>query len=183
MGLETVVNDIMDVAHAEAAQKKEEADTEAAQIIEDAKEKAKKIKGDRLAETEAKIERLRRQEISSANLEVKRVKLNARKEILDEVYNKAVDSISNLSPSKNEELLKSLIDKYEQHGARVYSNKESEEIVKKLSSLEYAGNIDCIGGIVIENSDGSVRLNYTYDTILKSVYDQSLKQISDILFG
>ncbi|ADI73165.1 H+transporting two-sector ATPase E subunit [Methanohalobium evestigatum Z-7303] len=183
MGLETVVNDIMDVAHAEAAQKKEEADTEAAQIIEDAKEKAKKIKGDRLAETEAKIERLRRQEISSANLEVKRVKLNARKEILDEVYNKAVDSVSNLSPSKNEELLKSLIDKYEQHGTRVYSNKESEEIVKKLSSLEYAGNIDCIGGIVIENSDGSVRLNYTYDTILKSVYDQSLKQISDILFG
>ncbi|MFP4654336.1 MAG: V-type ATP synthase subunit E [Methanohalobium sp.] len=183
MGLETVVNDIMDVAQAEAAQKKEEADTEASQIIEDAKERAKKIKGDRLAETEVKIERLNKQEISSANLEVKRIKLNARKEILEEVYNKAFESVSNLSPQKNEELLKTLLDKYEEYGAKIYSNKESEEIVKKLSSLEYAGNIACIGGIVIENSDGTVSLDYTYDTILKGVYDQSLKQISDILFG
>ncbi|MCD4704024.1 MAG: hypothetical protein K8R64_07010 [Methanosarcinaceae archaeon] len=56
-------------------------------------------------------------------------------------------------------------------------------MVKKLSSLEYAGNIDCIGGVVIENEDGTIRLDYRYDVILKNVYEHSLKNTSEILFG
>ena len=40
-----------------------------------------------------------------------------------------------------------------------------------------------IGGIVLENEDGTVRLDFTYDSILKNVYERSLKQISDILYG
>jgi len=85
--------------------------------------------------------------------------------------------------SKKEELLKNIINKYEASGARVYSSKDSEDIVKKLTSLSYAGNLDAIGGIVLENEDGTVRLDFTYDSILKNVYERSLKQISDILYG
>ena len=85
--------------------------------------------------------------------------------------------------SKKEELLKHILNKYEASGARVYSSKESEEAVKKLTSLSYAGNIDCIGGVILENEDGTIRLDFTYDSILKDVYERSLKQISDILYG
>jgi V/A-type H+-transporting ATPase subunit E len=85
--------------------------------------------------------------------------------------------------SKAEKLLSVLIEKYKADGVRIYSNKNSEAIVKKLSSLSYAGNIDSIGGVVQENKDGTVRLDFTYDSILKNVYERSLKQISDILHG
>ena len=183
MGLETVIKDIMDVANTEASKINAEADAEVSSILDGARQSAKKIIGDRLAKVEDDTKKLRQQEISSANLEVKRTMLNARKEVLDKVYSQSVEIINDLPSSKNEELLKSIIDTYQGSGAKIYSNKDSEKLVKKLSSLTYAGNIDCIGGVVIENEDSTIRLDYTYDVILDSVNDKSMKQISDILFG
>jgi len=183
MGLEIVVKDILDSAQAEVARMEREADAEASLILEDARQNAKKIIGERLAKAEDDIQKMRQQEVSSANLEVKRTLLNARKELLEDVYARAERSISAFSSEKNEELLRSIIENNEASGKRIYSNAASEQIVKKLSSLEYAGNIDCLGGVVIENEDGTVRLDYTYDVILKGVNEQLLKQTSDILFG
>ncbi|MDY0386328.1 MAG: V-type ATP synthase subunit E [Methanolobus sp.] len=183
MGLETVVNDVMDAAQAEVSQMDSKADAEVSQILEEARQNAKKIMGERLAKAEDDIKKIRQQELSSANLEVKRTLLNARKELLDKVYVQSIDAISNLSPKKNEAFLKALINKHEANGIKIYSNTGSEKLVKKLSSLEYAGNIDCIGGVVIENEDGTVKLDYTYDVILKGVNEQLLKKTSDTLFG
>ncbi len=183
MGLETVIKDILDVAQTEVSNVNVDSESEVSQILEDARLNAKKIKGDRLVKADEDIARLRRQETSSANLEVKRTMLNARKEVLDKVYNKALETIVTLPDSKQEELLKSIIEKNESIGTKIYSNKDSEEFVRKLSSLDYAGNIDCIGGVVIENEDSTIRLDYTYDIILQRVNEQSLKQTSDILFG
>jgi V/A-type H+/Na+-transporting ATPase subunit E len=183
MGLETVIKDIMGAAQAEVNMINADADAEVSQILDDARQTAKEIMGNRLAKAEDDIKRLRQQEISSANLEVKRTMLNARKEVLDTAYNNAVESIVSLPEAKQEELLKAIIDNNESNGKKIYSNKDSEELVKKLSSLEYAGNINTIGGVVIENEDGTIRLDYTYDIILKNVNEQTLKQTSDILFG
>lgn len=183
MGLEVVVKDIIDVAKAEADRMDREAEAEASVILEDARQTAKKIIGERLALAEDDVRKTRQQEISSANLEVKRTLLNTRKGLLDEVYARAEKSIAAFSPEKNEKLLGAIIQKNEANGKRIYSNAASEKLVRKLSSLEYAGNIDCLGGVVIENEDGTVRLDYTYDVILKSVNEQLLKQTSDILFG
>lgn len=183
MGLETVVKDIINAAQADVAQINSEADAEASKIMDEAKGTAKKIMGDKLAKAEDDIKKMRQQEISSANLEVKRTMLNARKEVLEKVYSQAVEAIATLSPSKNEEFLKTIIEKHQSGGDKIYSNNESKEIVEKLSSLTYAGDIDCLGGVIIENDDGTIRLDHTYDVILKSVNEQSLKQISDILFG
>nr|AAC06372.1 A1AO H+ ATPase, subunit E [Methanosarcina mazei Go1] len=183
MGHEIVVKDIQEGARAEVSRIKAEGDAKASEIINEAKEIQKKTLGDSLAKAEEDLQSLHQQVISSANLEVKRITLNKRKELLDTVYNQTVENIKSMSASKKEELLKSILDKHEASGARAYSSKESEELVKKLTSLSYAGNIDSIGGIVLENEDRTVRLDFTYDSILKSVYERSLKQISDILYG
>ncbi|AEH61321.1 H+transporting two-sector ATPase E subunit [Methanosalsum zhilinae DSM 4017] len=183
MGLEPVINDIMDASNKEVNRINSEADREVARILDEARQTAKKLRGDRLVKVEEDIENLRKQELSSAKLDVKRIILNVKKEMPDEVYDKALNSLSQLPPSKNEEYLKTILKGEEKNGTKVYSNKDSETLVKKLTSLEYAGNIDCIGGVIIENEDGTVRLDYTYESILKEVNERSLKEISDILFG
>ncbi|AKB77093.1 V-type ATP synthase subunit E [Methanosarcina horonobensis HB-1 = JCM 15518] len=183
MGLEIVIKDIQEGARAEVSRIKTEGDAKASEITNEAKEVQKKMLGDSLAKVEEDLQKLHQQVISSANLEVKRITLNKRKELLDKVYSQTVESIKSMPASKQEELLKHIINKNEASGARIYSNKESEGTVRKLSSLTYAGNIDCIGGVVLENEDGTVRLDFTYDSILKNVYERSLKQISDILYG
>lgn len=183
MGLDIVVKDIIDNANEEVSKIKKETDSEISQIINEAREEAKYIMGESLAKAEDDIKRMRQQELSSANLEVKRTILNSRKEMLEDVYNKAYDKISSLPESKNRELLKILIRDNEINGGKIYSNAKSESLVKELSTLEYAGNVDCIGGIIIENEEGNIRLDYTYDVILKNINEKFLKQTSDILFG
>jgi V/A-type H+-transporting ATPase subunit E len=183
MGLDIVVKDIQEGARAEVSRIKAEGDAKASEITNEAKEVQKKMLGDSLAKAEEDLQNLHQQVISSANLEVKRITLNKRKELLDQVYNQTIEKIKSMPASKKEELLKHILSKNEASGARAYSSKDSEQIVKKLTSLNYAGNIDSIGGVVLENEDGTVRLDFTYDSILENVYEHSLKQMSDILYG
>jgi V/A-type H+-transporting ATPase subunit E len=183
MGLDIVVKDIQNGAQTEVTKIKAEADAKVSEILNEAKDAQKKMLGDSLAQSEEDLKNLHQQVISSANLDVKRIRLNKRKEIIDVVYSKAVESIKSMPASKAEKLLSVLIEKHEAEGVRIYSNKASEATVKKLSSLSYAGNVNCIGGIILENEDGTVKLDFTYDSILKNVYERSLKQISDVLYG
>ncbi len=183
MGLDIVIKDIQNGAQTEVTRIKAEADAKVSEILNEARDAQKKMLGDSLAQSEENLKNLHQQVISSANLDVKRVRLNKRKELIDEVYAKTIESIKSMPASKAEKLLSVLIEKHEADGVRIYSNKNSEAIVKKLSSLSYTGNIDCIGGIVLENEDGTVKLDFTYDSILKNVYERSLKQISDTLYG
>lgn len=183
MGLENVVKDILDQARSEVDLITSQADEEAAAIINKANIQAKKIKEEKQTEVEAQIIRMKKQDISSTRLETKRAVLNARKDILDSVFQYVRDNISSLPDKKNADLLKVILKNNESNGTSVYSNKKDAELVKKMTSLTYMGEIDCIGGLMIENDDGSIRLDFTYDRILDDVSDQSLKQISEILFG
>ncbi len=183
MGLEIVVKDIQEGARAEVSRIKAEGDAKASEIINEAKELQKKMLGDSLAKAEEDLKNLHQQVISSANLEVKRITLNRRKELLDKVYNQTIESIKSMPASKDEKLLKHILNKYEADGSRIYSSKASEDMVKRLTSLTYAGSINYIGGVVLENEDRTVRLDFTYDSILKNVYERSLKQISNLLYG
>lgn len=188
MGLENVVADILDSAKGEVSAIVADRDSEVSLIIEEAKRTGERITGEKIASVEEETERVRRQEISSVNLEIRRMTLNARKEVLDETHIQAIRRVRELD---SEPLLRSLIRAHSGDGTRVYSNLQDQPIVERLcdelledrlTELEYAGNIDCIGGIVLENEDGTVRLDYTFDTIMDEISERSMKQVSQILF-
>ncbi len=183
MGLEAIVEEILAKGRAEAEKIEEETSLEVSKIIADAEAAASKLKTAKEAAVRKEIDRLRQQELSSANLEVKKAKLNARKEILDEVYEATKDAVQKLPAEKNLTLLKSIIEKNEKNNAKIYSRNKDKQTVKKITELEYKGEIDCIGGVVIENAEGTEVLDFKYDTILGDVTEQSLKHVSDILFG
>ncbi|MFQ6062510.1 MAG: V-type ATP synthase subunit E family protein [Methanosarcinales archaeon] len=69
-------------------------------------------------------------------------------------------------------------------GSRIFSNKKDENLVKKYAgnNLKYAGNINCIGGIVIEDDSGKIKHDLTFDNIINDVFEKSLKHVSEILF-
>ncbi len=183
MGLDAIVQEIKAKGKAEAERISGEAYKEASLIIAEAQSQAEKIKAAREIAAKKEIDRLRQQELSSANLEVKRAKLNARKEILDEVAEQAKSAVLKLPAEKNKKILQSIIQKFEPDNSKVYSTERDKATVKKLTKLEHAGQFDGIGGVVIENEDGTEYLDFKYETILKNVSEQSMKQVSDILFG
>ncbi len=183
MGLDAIVEEIKAKGKAEADRIGGETYQEVSKIIADAQSQAAKIKAAREEVLRKEIERLKQQELSSANLEVKRAMLNARKEVLDEVYEKSKESVAKLPAEKNLKFLSSIIKKNEANNSKIYSREKDRASVKKLTKLNYAGEINCIGGVIIENEDGTEYLDFKYETILKNVSEQSLKQVSDILFG
>jgi V/A-type H+-transporting ATPase subunit E len=65
---------------------------------------------------------------------------------------------------------------------KVYSNKRDEAFITSLAS-KYGGNLDIIGGAVVESSDGALRYDLTYETLAREVFNNRMKEVSRILFG
>ena len=180
MGLEVVVKDVLARGKEEANRIRQEGTDEANAIVAGAEKTARQIREEKRAQTAEQIERRKNREISSANLEVKRAILNAKKELLDRVYSEAIEMLASLPESERETIIKKLLES-QTDSTRVFSNKNDESLVKRISSMEYGGTIQCTGGIVLENEDGTVLRDLTFDSILKNVRDRSLKQLLQIL--
>jgi len=183
MALETVLEEIRKKGEEEAKKIREEAEREAEQIIAETKREAENILRKAREEAEKEVERIRKQEISGINLEMKKEELNKKREIVEKVYNKLIERIRSLNDIEREELLKKLLSKYEGGDYVVYSNKRDEPIVKKLTKMPYAGNIECLGGVVLESKDGSFRINLTFDNFIETVYREKMKDVYEKLFG
>ncbi len=183
MGLDAIVEEVKARGKAEAERISGETYLEVSKIVAEAKSHAAKIKAEKQEAVKKEIETLRQQELAGGHLEVKRALLNSRKEVLDEVYEKSKESLIKLSPDKNQKILKTILENAGGTSARIYSNAKDKELVKKFTKLKYAGEIECIGGIILENESGTESLDFRYEMILKNVSEQSLKQVSDILFG
>ena len=180
MGLEVVVKDVLARGEEEANRIRQDGKDEANAIIAGAEKTARQIREEKSEQTTEQIERRRNREISSANLQVKRAILNVKKDLLDRVYDEAIEKLASLPESERENIIKKLLES-QTDSTRVFSNKNDESLVKRISNLEYGGTIPCSGGVILENEDGTVLRDLTFDSILKNVRDRSLKQLSQIL--
>ncbi len=187
MALETIVEEIRKKGDDRVNEIKEEANKEAERIKEEAKEEANKILENARKEAEEEAERLRRQEVSGLNLEMKRELLGKKKELPELVYDKLEDKVKAMDKETKKKLLSNLIKNNATSGSVVYSNKDEEDLVKELVSemdgVEYAGNVECMGGVIVESKGGEMRINLTFDEMLKQLYDEKMFDVSKILFG
>ena len=182
MGLEKVIDRIEKEGEKEIKVIELEAKQQADQITKDAREKAQEIAKIKQNETKKLIKNLNIQEKSVAELEAKKIRLNAEKEILDTTYEECLDALNLIPHNKVISSLLVKVKKEMPEAVSIYSNKRDEELVRSLSDLNYAGNIESIGGIMAENIDGTMRLDYRYETIASNAWNRSLKEIADKLF-
>ncbi len=183
MGLDRVVKDISDKAEAESMDILARARSEAAAIKKDAEGDAKRIHEAEMVKSDNAIAKLRQRELSSAKLDIKKSKLNAEKDVLEGVRAELVKKISAMPKKKKVDILNKLINlaRKDVPAGKIYTNAGDAELVKN-SGYEYGGNIKCIGGLVVTSADGSVNLDYTFDSIMDDVWNSSMKPVSDILF-
>lgn len=184
MGLDKVVKDITDKAEADSKEIAAKAATEAAEIKKSAEGEARQIAVAENARAEQAISKMRQRELSSAKLDVKKAKLNSEKDVLAETHAAFVKQLSTLSGDKKADLLQKLIKLAQKDipQGKIFTNAADADLVKN-SGYQYGGNIKCLGGIVVTSVDGSVNLDYTFDSILEDVWTSSMKPVSDILFG
>jgi len=182
MGLEEVIGDIDAASRADAEAILKEAEQERQRLLADANEKARRLMEESLGEAERQSAQIRVREMSGAELELKRARLAMERDILAAASEGARRKVSALPRPQDEELLLVILGKSGAAGFRIFSAPKNEDFLRTQLEYPYAGNIDCLGGILFESPDGSVRMDFTYDAILREVVERVTKDIYDILF-
>jgi V/A-type H+-transporting ATPase subunit E len=190
MSLDTVVEDIRDEARARAEEIREEADERADEIVAAAEDEADDIREEAEAEAEREITQEREQKVSSAKLEAKQARLEARRDVLADVHESVEERIADLEGERREELTAALLSaaaaEVGSDDVAVYGRAEDEQLLKDLlaeyDGFAYAGEYDCLGGVVVESEASRLRVNNTFDSVLEDVWEDELKEISDRLF-
>ncbi|SEW16663.1 V-type ATP synthase subunit E [Natrinema salifodinae] len=191
MSLDTVVEDIREEANARAEDIRAEGETRAEEIESAAEADAEEIVTEAEAEVEREIEQLREQRLSSAKLEAKQKRLEARRDVLGEVREEVEAELAALEGDSREELTRELLEAAssefdEGDDVSVYGRADDqallESILEDYDGYEYAGEYDCLGGVVVESDQSRVRVNNTFDSVLEDVWEDNLQEISNRLF-
>jgi V/A-type H+-transporting ATPase subunit E len=192
MSLDTVVEDIRDEARARREEIIEAAEAEQEEIVAEAEAEAEETRSAAEAEAEREIERERDQRLSSAKLEAKQERLEARRDALDDARERVEERVAGIEGDRRRELTRALIAAAEPEfdedvPVSIYGRAEDEELLSELladyDGWSYAGERDCLGGIVAESRASRVRVNNTFDSVVDDVWEDNLREISDILFG
>ena len=191
MSLDTVVEDIREQARARADEIRDDAENRAEELVADAESDADRIESDAEGDVEREIERERDQRLSAAKLEAKQERLEARRKLLQRVYDDVESALVDLDDDRRETLTAALLDAAATEfdaGAdvSVYGRADDEALLTSLCAdhggFEYAGEYDCLGGVVVESDTSRVRINNTFDSILEDVWEDNLQTVSERLF-
>ena len=178
--------------------------TEAQDIIKDAESKAAERVGQAKKEQKGKLEEEKNKLIEQAKSEAARIlaqaSIKARQELLtaktaviDEIISKAKRGLA--SPSSGAtlslNLLKETLNIMDSDKARVYVSPRDVAATQKLikGDKQLAGKItetkefDCTGGVIVEDLEGKIRIDNTYETRLEMLLPRLLPEISKELFA
>ena len=191
MSLETVVEDIRDEARARAEDIREEGEERAGEIVAEAEEEAERIVEERERTVDREIEREREQTLSAAKLEAKQQRLEARRDVLADVREGTEAAIADLEGERREELTRVLLDAAapefaDDESVAVHGRADDEalltDVLDDYEGWSFAGERNCLGGVVVESEESRVRVNNTFDSVLEAVWEDNLKELSDRLF-
>jgi V/A-type H+-transporting ATPase subunit E len=191
MGLEAVVEEIRVKGRTDADRIHAESKQETDKILAAAGRRVAEIKLAAEAESVKQTRHIIDQDVSAANLLVKRELLNTQKALLDKVYETVLIEIAGLPESFHREAIKKLLTeaKKEISQGKIYCNKRDIAAVKAVISenpefakFKVGTPVDIDGGVLVEGEGGELQIDYSYRTFLAKVWESGLKDASDILF-
>jgi len=180
MGLEAVKEEIIRNSKEQESAMLAEARRESAIIAKESEKKISEMREKSEADTKKLTDSIKRQALSSAEMEGKKMILDAKKQVIDGVFAEAGKMLEALDDKKREAYIKKLAEraKKEMSIGRVYCNKRDIKFIREFST-EPAGMI-C--GLIAENSDGTIRIDYSFETMLESIKESEMQSINKMLF-
>ena len=200
-GAEVIVNAILSMAKRRAEEIIEEAKKEAERIIEEARREAERImmaKREK-AEREAAEEAMRRKSV--AEIEAKKILMEAKKSILREIEARIEEELAKISDGKGKINYEEVLERYIKEGINVLGSKvvyvasreKDKEMIKKISeriskemNVEIRlddRSIQSLGGVIMRNEDDSIRFYGTFEGRLRDYFDRNQRRILDIILG
>lgn len=181
MGLVALVERLRETGGQEAAEIVAAARAERDRLLADARAEGQRMRERREGEAREQAERRRIQDLARAELDAKKIVLAAQEEVIRAVRDRAS---ARLAAAPNPDALRKLLANHEAdwRNGRVYANARDAAAVSKIVGRNFAGPVDCLGGVAIESADGTTRLDLTYDSILDDLWDDVVKEVSQTLW-
>lgn len=169
------------------------AEEEKSKIISKKVSGAKEIAQEILDKAEVEAKSKKERVVSSAKLKVRNNKLAAKQEIIDEVFEKSVDKLTELSKEEFLNFVKNTISSMNLSGKQnLILNKKGLEFVNadfidelnskvdaKITLSETVGNFK--GGFILENN--GIEINSTYEALVSSLRDELEFEVAKVLFN
>lgn len=182
MSLDKVKEEIRQEAEAKAEKLIEEAEEEAENRIEEAEEEAERIKEEAREKAEERKEALKEREISAARREAKRKELDAKNDVIEEAFQRFREQIASIDKDRKEELFTAALEILD--GFDIGRIETSDEMVDGLAD-ETDADVEAadVEGLVVESADGSVRHDFSFDTVIGNVMEETRRDVADTIFG
>ena len=187
MSIETITKRILDEANDYASKCKAEAKAQNESLLAETRNEANKIGDDAKARAEKDCKLLIERRESVADLEARKMQLQAKQELIQESFDQALNKMQNLSDDEYYNFLGKQLSAYVKQGGEIQLNeKDLKKFGAKLSQ-DYSGKFTVsnepikIGGGFLLKQD-SVFINASIEKLVADQKDKMTSDIAKVLF-
>jgi len=187
MTLERLAEDIAAAAEGEAKAILDEAEAEAKALIADAKQSAEETRTENSTRAAKEADQITKETVASARQANQKDVLIARREELDATHLLLVEEISSSSMNGRATIIQRMLDEARSVGDTGMILRpvgiDRAAIEAAGSGWSIGGDTDGLGGFILESEDGSISLDFRFDSLLETAWDSQRHQVNEILFG
>ncbi len=160
----------------------ESASREREAMLAEVRKEGEALLKERERQTEEQADRERLREVARAELEAKRIALQAQREVLDEVLERAKERL--LDTGSRERLTEALVNAHQDEIREgvVLCRPGDVPLLKRLVKGEVRGELPGIGGLVVESPDGSHRVDLTFETLLDELWEDVVRDVAALFW-
>jgi V/A-type H+-transporting ATPase subunit E len=192
MGMEKISEAVLDKVRVEAQDIVKEAEEKARERVE----KARRQQEAKLEEEKGKLKEEAKEEatriLAQSSITARQELLLAKTKIIDEIINRVKKTFSEVSSDESSplDLIKEAINTLDIDKARIYVSPKDVSFVRKslkgdkklADRISEIREFDSTGGVIVEDIDGKIRIDNTYDTRLEMLLPRLLPEIGKELF-
>ncbi|MGY8702001.1 MAG: V-type ATP synthase subunit E family protein [Candidatus Poseidoniales archaeon] len=187
MTLEKLAEEIASATKAEADAIRENAETEAALIIAEAEAEAKAIIDGQGEKASREASQLGMELVASAKQANQKLQLIARREELDATHEALKEQVGSAALKGRTKLLEDLLKKAKLEASKDMVlhpvSMDRKALDDAASGFKLGDDVEGLGGFILVSKDGAVSLDFRFDGILETTWDDKLGQVSAKLFN
>ena len=185
MALDNVTKEIAASADRQVSDIESQTRTEVRAILAEADAAISDMKEKEDKKLKEAVERLKRQEISSAELESKKIVLSKKREILAKAFETVLADLESAPRDVKLERYKEMVDSAKAviGKPKAVISEKDDFTAKELGVKSVEKDQKIRAGLILQSEDGTVEVDMQYETILQEIWDREIKALSDILFG
>jgi V/A-type H+-transporting ATPase subunit E len=184
MTLDALANEIAAQAKAEAESIIAAAKQQAKEIEGEAKAVASSFSSDMKARAERESAQLSVEVVASAKQANQKHLLIARREELDETWNSIRVSVASPDLKGRSDVLSALLAEASKSGEGMLLRPVStDRKALEKGNFSLGDDVEGLGGFVLESKDGSIVLDYRFDSRLDEAWKENIREVNNILFG